>query len=230
MLIELSHVISEKNTIVPPNHPQAQLILRTEIKKGDLSNTAVIKMSTHSGTHIDAPFHFNPQGLSIDMIDLSSFIFVKPVVISCPKKERESISLKDLSHYSSKIKDCDLLMIYTGFEKYRQTNPYKYVHEAPTLSLEGAEYLIKNFTLKGIAIDLIGIENIDEGRKKGFPVHKVFFKHPSSPREFIIIEDVNLSKVVNRKIKKVYAIPLRIKGADGSPATVFAEVETLNQK
>ncbi len=37
-------------------------------------NVTSIAMSTHCGAHVDAPLHYDPQGASIDTLDLGDFI------------------------------------------------------------------------------------------------------------------------------------------------------------
>ena len=37
-------------------------------------NVASFAMSTHCGAHVDAPLHYDPEGASIDMLDLGDFI------------------------------------------------------------------------------------------------------------------------------------------------------------
>lgn len=45
-----------------------------QIKNGDIANLTTIEMCVHNGTHIDAPFHFIDNGLTVDELDLSAFI------------------------------------------------------------------------------------------------------------------------------------------------------------
>jgi len=37
-------------------------------------NVASFSMSTHCGAHVDAPLHYDPAGISVDMLDLGDFI------------------------------------------------------------------------------------------------------------------------------------------------------------
>ena len=52
--------------------PEKQTIYSTQ--GGDLYNLTAFSMCAHNGTHIDAPFHFLPQGKTIDQMDLSHFV------------------------------------------------------------------------------------------------------------------------------------------------------------
>ena len=52
--------------------PQKQVLYSTETD--DLYNLTAFYMCAHNGTHVDAPFHFLPQGKTVDQMDLSSFV------------------------------------------------------------------------------------------------------------------------------------------------------------
>src|SRR5262249_55845014 len=51
-----------------------ELVARRRMSRGDANNSSGAAMSLHSGTHIDAPFHFIAEGETIDGLDLERFI------------------------------------------------------------------------------------------------------------------------------------------------------------
>src|SRR5262245_8150121 len=51
-----------------------ELIERKRISRGDTNNSSSIHTSVHAGTHVDAPFHFVPDGLTIESLPLETFI------------------------------------------------------------------------------------------------------------------------------------------------------------
>ena len=53
--------------------PPFELEERRRMSKGDPNNSSALNMSVHSGTHIDAPFHFVAEGLTIDELPLDRF-------------------------------------------------------------------------------------------------------------------------------------------------------------
>jgi len=72
----------------------------------------------------------------------------------------------------------------------------------------------------------IGID-IDENRisfAKKFGFDLVFKVLLGVARKIIAVEDVNLKLLLNKALKRVFVIPLRVTGADASPATVFVEI------
>ena len=52
--------------------PEKQTLCATE--NGDLYNLTAFSMCAHNGTHIDAPFHFLPEGKQVNQLDLSIFV------------------------------------------------------------------------------------------------------------------------------------------------------------
>lgn len=60
-------------TVYPGDpRPEKQTLYSTE--EGDLYNLSSFAMCAHNGTHVDAPFHFLPDGKTVDRMGLSSFV------------------------------------------------------------------------------------------------------------------------------------------------------------
>ena len=53
-------------------HPEKQMLYST--KEGDLYNLTVFSMCAHNGTHVDAPFHFLPNGKTVNQMDLTHLV------------------------------------------------------------------------------------------------------------------------------------------------------------
>ncbi len=221
MFVEISYFIGEKETVIIESLSKPRLIPRTRMTEGKKNNTSILEMSTHNGTHLDAPYHIDPNGLTIDAMNINDFIFEKPLLIECPKDDLEKITKKDLEPFSEKLKNIDFLMVFTGFSQYRHKDPKRYIYKSPGFSKDSAEYLVNNFNLRGVMVDCIGIENIPDGRETGFEIHKVFL---GGGRRFIAVEDANLKTLLNKYVKRIFIIPLRVVGADASPVTAIAEI------
>ena len=56
-------------TVVWPGDPPIELAPHSRIAAGDSSNVSTLTISTHAGTHIDAPWHFEEDGKRLDQID-----------------------------------------------------------------------------------------------------------------------------------------------------------------
>jgi len=233
--ILISYIIGEE-TVMPGVLPMPKLRAiarmckcpegfgKTDIRWESFNNVSFLEMSTHTGTHIDVPFHIDPQGLTVDAMKISDFIFDAPLFIECPKSDYEKITKEDLIPYEDQISKSDFLLIYTTFSKYRQSDSERYKERQPGLSVDAARYLAEKFSLKGIGIDVLGIENISEAKRASppFPAHRILLRNH---KHFILLEDANLSVLKGRKIHKLFIIPLMVEGAEAVPVTAFAEVE-----
>lgn len=72
MLIDISQEVQSCRVFPGDLPPSCQRVL--SIENGDDCNLTNISMCAHNGTHIDAPFHFIPNGKTVDQIDLAVFV------------------------------------------------------------------------------------------------------------------------------------------------------------
>jgi arylformamidase len=178
---------------VYPGDPQPKFSPHATIKDNNVNVTG-ITLGTHTGTHIDAPWHFLREGNSIDAEPLDKFIG-EAVVINA--SGRNKIAAENFP--SSDIKSDDIVLIYTG----DRLTDFAY------LDVSAAEWIIKH-KVKCVGIDTASVEKYGD---KDAPVHKLLLG-----RQIGIIENLtNLSQFVNRRMFFV-CLPLPLKGIDGSPA------------
>lgn len=220
----LSYPIDEKSPGFP-GEPTVTITQCTNIHTGDVYNSYLIHLFNHFGTHFDAPNHFNPEGKKIADLDLSHFIYDCVLVIDLPKECRSLIQPNDLEPFLNQIKMADCLLIRTGLEKYRASLPKIYAEEGCAVSIQAAEYLIKNTpNLKAIGFDFISLAS-PAHPEHGVKAHQILLGMYSE-NYICIIEDMKLSKLDNRKIQKLFTMPLNVKSIDSSPVTVLATFDT----
>ena len=225
MIVELSYLIGELNPVEVLGlvKPDIKWRARFGDGKGKSNQTSNIEMSSHNGTHIDMPFHVLGEGKKVTDYDISDFYFDKVLVITCKKEDLEKIQVEDLKPYDNDLKKCDLLLIYTGFSKYRSIDTERYIKKSPSFSIKSAKYIKSNFSnIRCIGVDLMGIENIVEGRETGWNIHKILLGGNSN---YFHIEDMNIKHVVGKKIKRVFVAPIRMIGLEASPVTIMADVD-----
>jgi arylformamidase len=160
-----------------------------------------IHMSTHTGTHIDAPTHYLKSGNTIDTILLSNLIG-RCRVINVSGIKRTTITAADLEGKLSGVKR---LLLKTRFS---DTNTF--TEEYPSLTYDAACAITEN-GIQCIGIDSPSIESFDcDGS-----VHRHLLGNGC-----IIIELLDLSDIPEGDYEMV-ALPLRLAGLDGSPARVI---------
>lgn len=215
--IILSHALDNKTPLYG-GAKTIEIIENSSIKNGDTANSLVLKFSNHSSTHIDVPYHFFEDGKTLtDYEDASFWVFCNPICIDVSGRDGYLVTYDDVKEKLKK--EHDLLLIRTGFEKFRYDE--KYWSKNPGLSSDLAKGLRSNYpNLRAIGVDVISITSYlhrDEGRR----AHREFLgNNYKNSDPIILIEDMALEKY-NSDIRKVIVMPLFISHADGSPCTVF---------
>ncbi|PSN81985.1 metal-dependent hydrolase, partial [Candidatus Marsarchaeota G1 archaeon BE_D] len=170
-----------------------------------------LSFSTHTGTHIDAPYHFDEKGTPVNLLDLS--ILVNYGVCLSPSIKNKEISVQDLKSLWKEEYDGKTVLINTGWSKKRAFTK-EFLFEFPGLSLEAADFLLEH-KVRLIGIDTLSVEPYEH---KDFQVHKKLLGHGVA-----LIEDLyGLDQLVQEKIYLIVALPLKLQGASGSPARVLA--------
>jgi len=194
-----------------------QIKKRKQIRNGDSCNTFELNFMNHSGTHIDAPFHFYNSGRSIGEYGIGELIFSKPFVLHCSKKQNELIIKEDLLC----LRRCDILLIKTSFFRYRQRK--RYIFHNPGISAQAADFIRqKHPYVRAIGIDTISISSY-QNRQEGRQAHRIFLKKRGySTGPVVLVEDMDLSGSLGN-LKKVYVMPLFVEKIDSAPCTVIGE-------
>ncbi len=163
-----------------------------------------LHLSSHTGTHIDAPVHYLKTGDTIDTVPLQSLIGTCKVI---DFGLVQGIITK--KHLLERLEGKKRILLKTSYSG--QTT---FIEQYPSLSLEAAEYLIT------CGVSCVGIDSPSiESYACDGSVHRCLLGS-----NCIIIELLDLSGVPEGTYEMI-ALPLRLKGLDGSPARVI-----LNKK
>ena len=212
-IIDLTLTVSDK---IPtfPGSPQPSFIPWENVKE-DGYNLELLFLSTHTGTHMDAPYHFLEKGAKIHEISLKKLVS-EAVLIKSKKNGGESITKIDIQKFEKKhgkIAGFSSVIFYTGWQRNLQKKYY--FTKNPGLSVSAAKYLASK------KINLVGIDSpsIDLGKDSKFSVHQIFAK-----KGMLIVENLaNLEKIKSSKFHLV-VLPLKLKNATGSPVRAIAFV------
>ena len=191
----------EKTMGVYKNIEEKRPVIKFERKiPKDSINESSMYMNLHTGTHIDAPYHVNDMGATIDAIDLNKLI-IKCRVIDLTKIV-DGITKENL--IDKNILPGEFLLLKTRNSFTEEFQPdFVYVEKS------GAEYLAEKGII-GVAIDSYGIERAQPEHE----THKILFN-----KGITIIEGVRLKEIEVGEYL-MCALPLKIKGVDGAPARV----------
>lgn len=212
-LVDLSRTIYAGMPKIPIL-PEVEFHPVVRIADGKPLNVSVIRIATHAGTHVDAPWHFDPNGNTIDQVPLEQ-VCGPAVVISVSRGGGEAIPLGDLER--ADVRAGDIVLIHTGWGDKFESPEYA---NHPYLSEEVARWMVEK-QVKMMGIDAITPDMPTPMRPPDFkfPIHHILLDN-----DVLIIENLaNLDRVAGQRVR-LYAFPLKIQGSDGGQARVVAEV------
>ncbi|MEN1761437.1 cyclase family protein [Anoxynatronum sibiricum] len=203
-VIDLSHLI-EKGMPIFPGDPEPSIESAFTHEK-DSFHVNRLLMGSHTGTHIDAPYHIDPLGDPIDTIPIHRFVGMGVKVSLTGLKPETPITTAMMSPALEQLHPGDFLIIHTGWDQYFHHHDHYQQH--PYLTPEAAQGIVEK-QISLIAIDAL---NVDPTLKEIYPAHEVFMKN-----DCLIVENLcGLDQV--KATRGLYAfLPLKLKGADGSP-------------
>lgn len=166
----------------------------------DSSTESFISMNVHTGTHIDAAYHMDENGKTIESIELEKLI--TPCCVLDMTHVKGGITKDDLSKHP--IESGSFLLFKTR-NSYSETFLADFVY----LEMSGAHYLAQK-EIAGVGTDALGIER----NQPAHETHKILMDEG-----IVIIEGLRLKDVPPGNYF-LCALPLKIKGADGAPARI----------
>ncbi|MCL6594836.1 MAG: cyclase family protein [Firmicutes bacterium] len=218
MLVDLSMPLGPRVTPVS-GHPPFSSRPITTLEKDGRANSHV-SFSIHTATHVDAPSHFVPGGLTIDQVPLRRFTGEAYVVhLAPPPAARQAIDL-DLLRRSglpdaAVLRD-RILVLHSGWTDAHGHSPDLYTHN-PYLAEESARWIVD----AGVA--MLGV---DFGVDGGFADTPVYTIHPILLGAGIpILENLVGLHRLRRSPFTLTAFPVCLEGENGGPARAVAVVD-----
>lgn len=176
-------------------------------------NATTLHLYSHSGTHMDAPVHFEVNDQTIDQLPVDRFVSEAWVVNLTAIKPKESITVAHLGAIAEKVEQGQSLLLHTGWSKKLGTDEYR--NALPRISPELAHWLgEKKVNILGVEPPSVADVNVIEEVTE---VHTILMKN-----DIIIVEGLtNLDALSQPKVTLV-ALPLKVKNGDGAPARIIA--------
>ena len=189
-----------------PGDPPVELVPKSHESrdKTHIVKLTAIAMGSHTGTHIDAPFHMINGGKRLHEFPLEIFVG-KATVFEVPGVR--SIRRADLERFD--WTSVERVLFKTDNSPHWQDG--KFYEEFVYLDAGGAEFLVQR------GVRLVGIDylSIDKFRSDAHPAHFILLT-----KNILILEGLNLRAVPGGQYT-MYALPLKLEDADGAPARVI---------
>ncbi|GLV64356.1 kynurenine formamidase [Bacillus mycoides] len=195
--IDISQPLNNDIATWPGDTPFSYEVSWSKENSGSV-NVGKLTMSIHTGTHIDAPFHFDNDGKKVLDLDIDVFIGTARVI---DVSGLESIGKRELESFN--LEGVERLLLRTSSHGKAQEFP----EEIPYLRADIAPFL----SSKGIRLIGVDVPSVDPLDDKELAAHHQLFKHGIH-----ILENVVLDHVVDGDYELI-ALPLALTDADGSP-------------
>ena len=195
-----------------PGDPSVELAAAATID-ADGYRVRKLHCGSHTGTHIDAPSHTEPDGGNIDSRPIEEFVLEARTVDATPVSPREPIPEGVVPDEPA----ADILLIHTGWDEHWGESAY---FEHPYLTPGAAERLAAAGC--GVGVDALNpdptpTDGADPDEPMGVPVHGSLLGD-----ELPIIENLTgLAGLPDRV--RLYAFPLPLADCDGAPIRAVAE-------
>lgn len=187
-----------------PADPPISIVPLLCTDKGDVANVKHLSFSVHSGTHMDAPYHFLQHGKRADEYP-PDFLCGRARVIdltACGDIGRDDIAQQGIEHD-------DIVLLKTTGSAHMNDAHYYTAHQNVLAS--AAEFLIEA-GIRAIGFDYLSIEE-----DPAFPAHRLLLG-----AGIPIIEGLCL-KGVKAGLYRLTAMCMRIDDADGAPVRAVLE-------
>lgn len=212
-VIDLTQLISETMPVYPGTE-QPKLTVANTYEKDGFRET-LISFYSHTGTHMDAPFHIYADRTSLDALPAEQFAG-KALVIDCRDVgEGGEIGMEYVNRVKALADAADFLLFNTGWDE--NWGKEKYFGEYPVVSMEVCQYLLDS-RKKGVGFDVIGIDPVADAN---LTRHRMLL----SRRDMVIIENLTNLDKIGGGLFTFAALPLKYKDADGAPIRAVAILE-----
>jgi len=225
-LEDLTYTLTPEFPYIPVHgltFPFGMTPIATIPKNGVAANTWHIH--EHLGTHIDAPSHFNPTGVSVDAIPLEDLIVPVEIIDIQKRAERDpdtEITPEDIHQFENKygrIPAHSCVMMLSGWAKWVKTPKYlgldaQGVKHFPGFSTAAIDFLVRQRQIAGIGGDVI---SFDPGRDSTYTGHRLLF----SMGKWAVENIANLDKIPATGATLFVGAP-KIGQATGGIARIFA--------
>lgn len=191
-----------------PGDPQVRVEPVMRIASGDIANVSGVSLSSHTGTHVDAPWHFIENGATLD--DIPPERWVGPcVVVEIPagagRVEPEHLDAADLPSGTER------LLVRTANSTLWQPGKRDFFERYVALSPAAARWIVDR-SIRLVGIDYLSIEAFDD---KKHETHRTLLG-----AGVLIVEGLNLTDVTPGPYT-LLCLPLRLAAGDGAPARVL---------
>ena len=182
--------------LIWPGDPPVELTPSTGAYLGLQVTVTHLRLSSHVGTHVDAPLHFRPGEAAVDQLPLSALLGPAQVL---DLRGVTQVGRTELSRVTAQR-----VLLKTDNSQWIRRGP---LPDNPAhLTGDGARWLVEN------GVTLVGIDGLTVDLPGQTAAHETLLG-----AGIVVLETIDLSQVEGGEYELI-CLPLRIAGADGAPA------------
>ena len=208
-IIDISRSLTATTAVWPGDTPYS-LTPVARRADGDSVNVTSLNLSSHTATHMDAPYHFTDEGATVEQLDLARYWGLAQVVTVA--KESGPLTPTDFAH--ADLTRAPRLLVHS---RASQQDPTQFHHDFVYPSPELADFLGQ----QGIILYGADAPSMDASDDAQLPGHNALLRN-----DIMILEGLDLT-AVDDGLYELVALPLKLVNGDGSP--IRAALRTLDQ-
>lgn len=206
-IFDLSQPVFTNCPQYPDTNPRPASVKLFYMQQVQGVNKEIVEISTHTGTHCDAPYHFFDDGKTIEQIPLEHYVAPAVVADLRHKAPGSAIELADV--LGLRFQQGDVVLLNTGWGKKR-ANTADFLTQYVYLSGEAAEHLVK-VGVAGVGIDAVSLGGYNDPAKAG-PPHRAML----GAGKFIVEELFFPDEIMDGTPRLFVALPIKLRGCGGA--------------
>ena len=201
-------------TVTYPGDPVPALSVHSTIER-DGFNLLAVHLGSQTGTHVDAPYHFEEDAARVDELDLGLFTGPGVVVDATGLGPRGVVTWEHITPVADRIGAGSIVLLHTGWDQHYGTPAY---FENPYLDADACRRLL-DLGVRTIGLDALNLDETpdDEHPGEGFPCHHLIARAGG-----VIIENLRGLADIDFPAPFVSVLPIRLEAADGAPVRAVA--------
>jgi arylformamidase len=215
-IYDISAPLSMTQTPIYLGDPAIEINQWSSIANGDAANVSLLRFSTHTATHVDAPSHFIEGAPKINEASLDTLIG-EARVIEIPFEAR-SITAAHVS--KQQLKGATRVLFKTRNSLFWANAANQFREDFTFITPDAARVLVEE------GVRLVGIDylSVEEFKSELFETHLTLLA-----KSVVIIEGLDLREV-NGGIYELICLPLRIESGSGDGAPARAVLRSLTER
>jgi arylformamidase len=207
-VIDLSHPIYTGMPVYPGTPRPGVMPANTITDHGFAES--LLTLSSHTGTHMDAPAHLLAGGRTLDAYPPDRFVGPGCVIdLADP-----GMTMELLQYQEQRSRGCRFALLHTGWSRFWGAPAY--FRGFPTLTRDAATWLA-SLGLSAVGVDAISVDPVESTE---LPIHRALLE-----AGVLLIENLTNLELLPPRGFTVCSLPLPLRDADGAPCRVIALLE-----